>query len=65
MTGKMPVNAKNSSRKEQAKQSAKSSATSNAMATMSNVNMTEEERMNAMFQAQSEQWNDQLQEMGK
>tara|TARA_R110002060_G_scaffold11883_3_gene17122 strand:+ start:383 stop:685 length:303 start_codon:yes stop_codon:yes gene_type:complete len=65
VTGKMPVNAKNSSRKEQAKQSAKSSATSNAMATMSNVNMTEEERMNAMFQAQSEQWNDQLQEMGK
>ncbi|KAK2625015.1 hypothetical protein QTJ16_005384 [Diplocarpon rosae] len=65
MTGKMPVNAKNSSRKEQAKQQAKLSATSNAMAQMNNASMTEEERMNAMFQAQSEQWNDQLQEMGK
>lgn len=65
MTGKMPVNAKNSSRKEQAKQHAKASATSNAMAQMNNASMTEDERMNAMFQAQSEQWNDQLQEMGK
>ncbi|CAL3967373.1 hypothetical protein PZA11_003694 [Diplocarpon coronariae] len=65
MTGKMPANAKNSSRKEQAKQHAKTSATSNAMAQMNNASMTEDERMNAMFQAQSEQWNDQLQEMGK
>ncbi|KAJ5041112.1 uncharacterized protein L3040_005666 [Drepanopeziza brunnea f. sp. 'multigermtubi'] len=65
MTGKMPLNAKNSSRKEQAKQHAKASATSNAMAQMNNASMTEEERMNAMFQAQTEQWNDQLQEMGK
>lgn len=65
VSGKMPVTAKNSSRKEQAKQSAKASATSNALAQMNNASMTEEQRMAAMFQAQSEQWNDQLQEMGK
>ncbi|KAL2071657.1 hypothetical protein VTL71DRAFT_12892 [Oculimacula yallundae] len=65
VTGKMPVNAKNSSRKEQAKQSAKSSTASNAIAQMNNASMTEEQRMAAMFQAQSEQWSDQLQEMGK
>ncbi len=64
MTGKMPVNAKNSSRKEQSK-SSKASTGSNAMAQMSNASMTEEQRMAAMFQAQSEQWNGQLEEMGK
>lgn len=65
MTGKMPVNAKNHSRKEQAKQSAKATAASSAMAQMNNASMTEEQKMSAMFQAQSDQWNDQLEEMGK
>jgi protein MPE1 len=62
MTGKMPVSAKNSSRKEQASKAAK--ATNNNLAVM-NTAMTEEQRMAAMFAAQSEQWNGQLEEMGK
>lgn len=62
MTGKMPVNAKNSSRKEQANKASK--ATTNSMAAMNSA-MTEEQRMAAMFAAQSEQWNGQLEEMGK
>ncbi|KAJ9141658.1 Retinoblastoma-binding protein [Pleurostoma richardsiae] len=61
VSGKMPVHAKNASRKEQAtKASAKS--TSNAIAQMNNA-MTEEEKMAAMFQAQSEQWSAQQEEM--
>lgn len=63
MTGKMPVTAKNSSRKEQA-QKAKAASTSNALAQMNSA-LTEEQRMAAMFQAQSEQWNGQLEEMAK
>lgn len=64
VNGKMPVSAKNSSRKEVSKAAAKATAAS-GLAQMSNASMTEEERLQAMFQAQSEQWNDQLQEMGK
>lgn len=64
MSGKMPVNAKNSSRKEQlaSKANAKQSATVSA-ATKLNSAMTEEERMAAMFQAQSEQWSAQQEEL--
>lgn len=56
------MSAKNNSRKEASK--AKASAAT-GLASMNNASMTEEERLQAMFQAQSEQWNDQLQEMGK
>jgi len=59
----MPVNAKNSSRKEQASK-AKPSASAGA-AIQINSSMTEEQRMAAMFQAQSEQWNAQQEEAAK
>ncbi|KAL3424577.1 retinoblastoma-binding protein [Phlyctema vagabunda] len=62
MSGKMPVNAKNSSRKEQSKSIAKPASASNSAAQMSSA-MTEEERMAAMFAAQSEQWSAQQEEM--
>lgn len=63
MSGKMPINAKNSSRKEQsaAKSSAKPGGTNGAA--QINSAMTEEQRMAAMFQAQSEQWSAQQEEM--
>lgn len=61
VSGKMPVNAKNNSRKEQvAKAAAKT--TSTALTQMSNA-LTEEERLAAMFQAQSEQWTAQQEEL--
>src|SRR5450432_2991397 len=52
MSGKMPVNAKNSSRKEQSasKSNAKPAASTSGTVKM-NAAMTEEERMAAMFQA--------------
>lgn len=50
VSGKMPVNAKNSSRREQQIKAAAKSA-SNAIAQMNSA-MTEEEKMNAMFAAQ-------------
>ena len=62
ITGKMPVNAKNSSRKEQASK-AKPAATTNI--TQMNSSMTEEQRMAAMFQSQQEQWSAQQEEMAK
>lgn len=63
VSGKMPVNAKNASRREQtAKATAKS--TSNAIEQMNNA-MTEEEKLAAMFAAQSEQWNAQQEEMSQ
>lgn len=65
MTGRMPVNAKNQSRKEQAnKSSGKPASATNAMAQMNSA-MTEDERMAAMFAAQGEQWNAQQEEMAK
>lgn len=65
MSGKMPGNAKNSSRKEQSSsKSASKPAASNAAAKMNSA-MTEEERMAAMFQAQSEQWSAQQDEMAQ
>lgn len=60
----MPVNSKNSSRKEASKATSKANA-STGLAQMNDASMTEEERLQAMFQAQNEQWNDQLKEMGK
>jgi protein MPE1 len=66
MTGKMPVNAKNSSRKETStsKSGNKPSTSTSGSAKMDSA-MTEEERMQAMFQAQSEQWSAQQEEMAK
>lgn len=62
----MPVNAKNSSRKEV---SAMRTSAKPALSTSSNSAMktalTEEERMAAMFQAQSEQWSAQQDELAK
>lgn len=62
MTGKMPVNAKNSSRKEQANKSAAAKTTSSAMAAMDS-RMTEDQRTQAMFAAQTEQWSANADEM--
>jgi protein MPE1 len=64
MTGKMPVNAKNASRKEQANKSGLKSTTANGVSQM-NKAQTEEERLQAMFQVQNEQWSGQLEEMAK
>jgi protein MPE1 len=66
MSGKMPVSAKNSSRKEQSasKTNAKSTVSTNGLTQMDGA-MTEEQRMAAMFQAQSEQWSAQQEEMAK
>lgn len=70
MSGKMPVNAKNSSRKEQTinKPGAKPTSNTNGLGLgipQINNNMTEEEKMAAMFAAQSENWAAQQEEMAK
>ncbi len=62
MTGKMPSNSKNSSRKEHGKSAIKPAT--NGMGQMNNA-MSEEERLQAMFQAQSEQWEQTKEEMAK
>jgi len=66
MSGKMPVNAKNSSRKEQSthKPSTKPASSTNGP-TQINSAMTEEQRMAAMFAQQSEQWSAQQEEMAR
>ncbi|KAG0652074.1 putative RING finger [Hyphodiscus hymeniophilus] len=63
VTGKMPINTKNSLRKEQPsnKSSTKPSIGSNSLANM--ANMTEEQKMAAMFAVQNEQWSAQQEEM--
>ncbi len=65
MTGKMPVNAKNSSRKEQAGKSAAKAASATNGAAQMNSALTEEQRMQLMFQQSNEQWSGQLEEMSK
>ncbi|KAI9900166.1 hypothetical protein N3K66_004428 [Trichothecium roseum] len=62
VSGKMPVSAKNASRKEQAAKASSSKPSSNAISQMNNA-MTEEEKMAAMFAAQTEQWSAQQEEM--
>ncbi|KAB5554497.1 DWNN domain-containing protein [Coniochaeta sp. 2T2.1] len=62
VSGKMPVNAKNQARKEQASKAATTKAVSNGLAEMSSA-QTEEEKMAAMFQAQTAQWSAQQEEM--
>lgn len=60
--GKMPVTAKNAGRKEQTAKASSSKPSSNALSQMNNA-MTEEEKMAAMFAAQTEQWSAQQEEM--
>jgi protein MPE1 len=62
MTGKMPVAAKNSSRKEHNSKSTAKSATANLDV---NDSMTEEQRMEALFAASSEQWSAAQDEMSR
>ncbi|CRK11534.1 hypothetical protein BN1723_009405 [Verticillium longisporum] len=62
VSGKMPASAKNSARKEQVVKSATAKVASNAFSQMNSA-MTEEEKMAAMFAAQSEQWSAQQEEM--
>lgn len=63
MSGKMPVNAKNSSRKEISTTKSSTKTASSTVVPKINSAMTEEERMAAMFQAQNEQWSAQQDEM--
>lgn len=66
MSGKMPINAKNLSRKEipSSKATSKAAVSSNFAPKM-NDSMSEEDRMAAMFQTQNEQWAAQQDEMAK
>ncbi|KAI1821368.1 DWNN domain-containing protein [Xylaria intraflava] len=60
VSGKIPSNAKNSSRKEATAKPTKPATTTLAQTSTA---LTEEEKMMAMFQAESEQWNAQQEEM--
>lgn len=62
MAGKSHLHAKNQSRKEQA---SKAAAKATAAPTPIDQNMTEEERMAAMFAAQSDSWSAQKEELSK
>jgi len=62
VSGKMPVSAKNAGRREQAAKASTSKPSSSAIAQMNNA-MTEEEKVAAMFAAQTEQWSAQQEEM--
>ncbi|UNI15744.1 Protein mpe1 [Purpureocillium takamizusanense] len=62
VSGKMPVSAKNAGRKEQAAKASAAKPSTSAINQM-NAAMTEEEKMAAMFAAQSEQWSAQQEEM--
>lgn len=64
VSGKMPIAAKNASRKEQVAKASTSKPSANALNQMSNA-MTEEERMAAMFAAQTEQWSAQQEELSQ
>lgn len=64
VSGKMPVSAKNQSRKEATAKAATTKVVSNGMAEMSSA-QTEEEKMAAMFQAQTAQWSAQQEEMAQ
>lgn len=64
VSGKMPVAAKNASRKEQSAKASSSKPSATALNQMSNA-MTEEERMAAMFNAQTEQWSAQQEELSQ
>ncbi|KAH0498905.1 hypothetical protein TgHK011_006131 [Trichoderma gracile] len=62
VSGKMPVAAKNAGRKEQSSKVSASKPSTNAFSQMNDA-MTEEDRMAAMFAAQTEQWSAQQEEL--
>lgn len=64
VSGKMPVSAKNAGRKEQSAKASSSKPSASAINQM-NTAMTEEDKMAAMFAAQSEQWSAQQEEMSQ
>lgn len=64
MSGKMPINAKNNSRKEQFSKAPKPSEGMNGNTKIESA-MTEEERMEAMFQVQTDNWTAAQAEMAK
>lgn len=64
VSGKMPVTAKNAGRKEQSSKASSSKPSATAISEMNNA-MTEEEKMAAMFAAQTEQWSAQQEEMSQ
>lgn len=64
VSGKMPVAAKNAGRKEQLGKASASKPNANAFSQMNDA-MTEEDRMAAMFAAQSEQWSAQQEELSQ
>lgn len=64
VSGKMPVSAKNAGRREQAAKATVAKPSSQAINQMNNA-MTEEEKMAAMFAAQTEQWSAQQEEMSQ
>lgn len=64
VSGKMPVAAKNAGRKEQPGKVLTSKPNANAFSQMNDA-MTEEDRMAAMFAAQSEQWTAQQEELSQ
>ncbi|KAH7358922.1 MPE1 protein [Plectosphaerella cucumerina] len=63
VSGKMPQSAKNSARREQAIKATTSKPANSTVFNQMNSALTEEEKMNAMFAAQSEQWSAQQEEM--
>ena len=64
VSGKMPVSAKNHSRKEQAVKASVTKPSASAINQMNNA-LTEEDKMAAMFAAQTEQWSAQQEEMSQ
>lgn len=64
MSGKMPIQAKNASRKEQTGKATAGKTGNAALSQMSSA-MTEEEKMAAMFAAQTEQWSVQQEELSQ
>ena len=64
VSGKMPVAAKNAGRKEQSSKVSASKPSTNAFSQMNDA-MTEEDRMAAMFAAQTEQWSAQQEELSQ
>lgn len=64
VSGKMPVAAKNAGRKEQLAKASASKPNTNAFSQMNDA-MTEEDRMAAMFAAQTEQWSAQQEELSQ
>ncbi len=64
VSGKMPATAKNSHRREQTARATAAKPLSNAISAMSTA-LTEEEKLAAMFAAQTEQWTAQQEELSQ